>query len=112
MSIHAITMVLDFAPEHWIPATRMVALALADRVNQDGICWPSVADLQRRSGLSKRWVQYQLRIIEQDGWIERVGQGSNRCGQPVSNVWRWTMWSTGGVQRGAPGGVQPSAPPV
>lgn len=113
MSIHAITMVLDFAPSHWIPATRMVALALADRVNQDGQCWPTIADIQRRTGLSERWVRYQLRLIEADGWIELVRQGRhNAYGQPVNNVWIWRMWATGGGHSAAGGGGHPSAPPV
>ncbi len=33
-------------------AARLVALALADRADDAGRCWPSVADIQRRAGLS------------------------------------------------------------
>jgi hypothetical protein len=44
--IQAIALVLDFAPPHWSPSTRMVAVALADYANTDnGHAWPSVANL-------------------------------------------------------------------
>ena len=110
MSIHAITAVLDFAPTHWIPATRMVALALADRVNAEGLCWPSLADIQRRTGLSERWVRYQLRIIEADGWIECPGQRPSDSGRPVSNLWIWRKWLQVGGHPSAPKGGTPQPP--
>jgi hypothetical protein len=84
--IQAIALVLDFAPKHWTPSTRMVAVALADYANSDtGLCWPSISSLSRRSGLSGRQVQRCLRQIEADGWIERT------CGvQKVgTNLWTW-----------------------
>ncbi|CAB4185931.1 Helix-turn-helix domain containing protein [uncultured Caudovirales phage] len=83
--IQAIAMVLDFAPVHWSPSTRMVAIALADYANTDtGHCWPSIANLARRSGLSLRQVQRCLREIETEGWIER--DGVHRVG---TNLWIW-----------------------
>jgi hypothetical protein len=49
--IQAIALVLDFAPAHWSPSTRMVAVALGDYVNTDSsYAWPSVANLASRSG--------------------------------------------------------------
>jgi hypothetical protein len=46
--IQAIALVLDFAPAHWSPSTRMVAVALGDYVNTDSsYAWPSVANLAR-----------------------------------------------------------------
>jgi hypothetical protein len=92
VSIHAIVTVLDFAPDTWGPGTRLVALALADRVNQDGQAWPSLTDIARRSGLSTRQVRTHLRTIEGDGWIRCEGQRINGGGQPVSNLWTWTQW--------------------
>jgi DNA-binding transcriptional ArsR family regulator len=108
--IQAVATVLDFAPDHWNSGTRMVAIALADRVNQDGQCWPSVADIARRTGLSARMVKYHLRYLEDEGIITRNGQRIGTSGQPVSNLWTWRFWRIGGVQPIAPPGVQPTSP--
>ena len=82
--IQAIALVLDFAPAHWSSGTRMVAIALADYANTDtGYAWPSIANLSRRTGLCKRQVQRNLRIIEADGWIKK-GPDLQR-----STLWIW-----------------------
>jgi predicted Rossmann fold nucleotide-binding protein DprA/Smf involved in DNA uptake len=98
--IQAIALVLDFAPAHWSPSTRMVAVALGDYVNTDSsYAWPSVANLARRSGLSTRQVQRCLRQIEKDGWIER---------QPDTHRLGTTLW----IWRKRIGlGVTPTSPP-
>ena len=98
--IQAIALVLDMAPPHWSPSTRMVAVALADYANTDnGQAWPSVANLARRSGLSTRQVQRCLRQIERDGWIER---------QPDTHRLGTTLW----IWRKRIGvGVTPTSPP-
>ena len=83
--IQAIALVLDFAPAHWTPSTRMVAIALADYSNGDnGLAWPSIANLSRRSGVSVRQVQRCLRDIEADGWIVKAGIHSRG-----TNLWIW-----------------------
>ena len=83
--IQAIALVLDFAPAHWTPSTRMVAIALADYSNGDnGLAWPSVANLSRRSGVSVRQVQRCLKNIEADGWIVKAGIHSRG-----TNLWIW-----------------------
>lgn len=104
--------VLDFAPDTWSTGTRMVALALADRVNQDGQAWPSLADIARRSGINVRMVRRHLRVIEADGWIRCEGQRINGGGQPVSNLWTWTRWLQVGGNSSAGGGRHHSTPPV
>jgi Helix-turn-helix domain len=43
---------------------RMVLLALADRCNGAGICWPGLADLAARSGLRPRAIRITLRRLE------------------------------------------------
>ena len=108
--IQAVATVLDFAPDNWNSGTRMVAIALADRVNQDGQCWPSVADLSRRTGLSSRMVQKHLRYLEDEGVITRIGQRIGTSGQPVSNMWTWRFWRTGGVKYMTPPGVNYTTP--
>ena len=108
--IQAVATVLDFAPDNWNSGTRMVAIALADRVNQDGQCWPSVADIARRTGLSGRMVQRHLRYLEEQGVITCNGQRMGTSGQPVSNVWTWRFWKLGGVTPMSPGGRHPVHP--
>jgi hypothetical protein len=95
VSIQAIVAVLDFAPDHWSSGVRMVAIAMADRVNMDegGSCWPSIADIGRRTGLDRRTVQRHLRTLEDEGWIQNHGQRPGTTGgQPVSNRWTWEAW--------------------
>lgn len=88
--IRCIALVLDFAPDHWSSGTRMVALALADRVNQDWEAWPSLEDIARRTGLSTRQVRVHLRQLETEGVIQNCGQRiiGNHA---YSNLWIW-MW--------------------
>ncbi len=104
--IQAIALVLDFAPAHWSPSTRMVAIALADYANSDnGHAWPSVANLSRRSGVSVRQVQRCLRDIEADGWIERTSV--HRVG---TNLWIWRKRIGVGGDTHVTGGVTPMSP--
>ena len=92
--IQAIALVLDFAPAHWSPSTRMVAVALGDYVNTDSsYAWPSVANLARRSGISTRQVQRCLRQIERDGWIERATGDTHRLG---TTLWMRALLPAGG----------------
>lgn len=84
------SMVLDFAPEHWTSGTRLVALALADRVNQDWQAWPSLEDIARRTGLSTRQVRTHLRTLEADGVIVPTIR-RDKAGQRQTNLWIW-LW--------------------
>jgi len=106
--IAAIALVLDFAPSDWSPSTRMVAIALADYANTDtGHCWPSLANLSRRSGVSVRQVQRCLRTIEEAGWIER--RTTHKVG---TNLWTWCKRITVGGDTHVTGGVTPMSPPL
>lgn len=110
-------MVLDFAPKHWTTGTRLVALALADRVNGDSLeCWPSVADISRRTGMDRRTVQRHLRQLEAEGVITNQGQRTTKSGAHGSNVWVWNLLITfpqagqGGGSGAAPGSGNGAAP--
>ena len=111
--IQAMTMVLDFAPQHWTTGTRLVALALADRVNGDSLeCWPSLADITNRTGLKERQVQRHIRQLEDEGIITRLGQRAKKDGTPGTNVWKWHLLITlpqRGVIHDTPG-VSPTTP--
>ena len=88
--IQAISMVLDFAPEHWTSGTRMVAICVADYANSDtGWAWPSVRNMARRTGLSERQVQRHLRIIEADGWIRQGWTPQIKMTPGRTTLWIW-----------------------
>jgi len=58
-----------------------VLVALADQANDDGICWPSVGSISRRTRLSERTVQRALRSLVADRQISVTGAilgGSHR----------------------------------
>jgi Helix-turn-helix domain len=59
------------------PLDRLVLLALASRANAEGACWPSLADLARRTRLSRRQLQYALQRLEALGEL-RVVRGRGR----------------------------------
>ena len=110
MSLQAMTLVLDFAPEHWSSGRRMVALAIADRVGQDGTTWCSVADVGKRSGLHERMVRYHIKALIQEGVLMKEKRHRDN-GSQRSNLWIWVWTVPMGVQPTAPTGRQPTAPP-
>jgi DNA-binding transcriptional ArsR family regulator len=71
---------------------RLLLVALADRCNGVGICWPSVADLAARTGLKPRAVRNLLRRLERRKLIDttpRDGRTSKyrlRLLAPASNA--------------------------
>lgn len=104
--IEAVEYVLDFAPDDWPPGTRLVAVAMADRVNRVTLrCWPSIADLAKRTGLSERQVQRCIKVIEDAGWITRHPARVGVC-----NMWTWCGRPRWGVTPMSPGGVTPMSP--
>lgn len=61
----------------------LLALALADHAHDDGThIFPSIARLSEKTRQSERSVQYQLRRMEQSGWLVLVnaGIGGRRSG--------------------------------
>lgn len=62
-------MVLDHF--HGDPLSKLIFLTLADRANEDALCWPSRGDICARSGASPATVTRKLRALEREGWIAR-----------------------------------------
>lgn len=48
-----------------------VYVALAERLNHDGKCWPLVATLAADAGVKDRSVAYALGWLEANGWVQR-----------------------------------------
>lgn len=53
------------------PSAKLVLLALADRADAEGECFPSVADVVRRTNLGERTVQRELKALESAGLLQR-----------------------------------------
>lgn len=62
-----------------LPASeKIVLLALADNANDEGICWPSIATIARKSSKSERTVQAAIQSLKEAGLLSRqevVGKG-------------------------------------
>jgi DNA-binding Lrp family transcriptional regulator len=89
----------------------MVALALADRVNQDWEAWPSLEDIARRTGLSPRQVRTHLRQLETEGVIENRGQRVINA-QATSNLWIWLWRLEAWAEVHFPPGRKSTSPPL
>ena len=61
------------------PSEKLVLLALADWAHDDGRCWPSIAAVAKKSGVSERTVQRTLRDAEKSGLIKRTETRGKGC---------------------------------
>lgn len=64
----------------------LVMLALADHANDEGVCWPSVDRLARRSRVSRRQVQRILQLLTEAGHLEALEEGGGRGRTTVYRV--------------------------
>jgi len=94
MSIKVMTMVFDRYPAGG--NERLLALALADHARDDGTrIWPSVAELARKTVLSRSTVQRLIRSMLERGWLEQVHTATGRPGD--TNEYRVNAtWMAGG----------------
>src|SRR5690606_15345361 len=61
------------------PAQKAVLISLADNANDEGVCWPSVATISRRTCLSERSVQRAVMWLIDAGILrteERFGRST------------------------------------
>jgi hypothetical protein len=120
MSLRALTSVLDFMPDAATTKARLVAVAVADTVNDDtGYGWPSIDTLARRTGMSRRTVFRALDELEEMGVLTRVDRYEG--GRQTSSAYMWRLWKTlppnprndrEGCQRDTPGGDSTVTPGV
>lgn len=82
-------------------STLLVALALADQADDDGLCWPSVKYLAGKTRMSERAVQDRVRALVDSGEVNRIPRSGR------SNHYQFTFHP--GVFSGE-GGAE-SAPP-
>ena len=78
MSIKIMSRVWEAGPQK--QSDRFVLLALADHANDEGIAWPGIASLCRKTCMSERGVQVVLRRLEAAGWLQiETGKGRRNC---------------------------------
>ncbi|MFW6369361.1 MAG: conserved phage C-terminal domain-containing protein [Myxococcota bacterium] len=53
------------------PTERLVAIALGNHANEDGVCWPSWDRLKQTTGLSRASIGRSLSALEERGWIRK-----------------------------------------
>src|ERR1700683_4227444 len=59
---------------------KLVLLALADNANDDGVCWPSIKTICKKTCLSERGVQASLQRLIETNVLQRIirnGRSSN-----------------------------------
>jgi len=85
MSVHISSRIWDTIMDN--PTTKLVALALADMASDEGICWPSMRSLQRRTGISETQVRSHIRILQAAGILE-IEPRKAESGRQTSNLFR------------------------
>ena len=92
-------MSLDMSQGAWTadlaPPVKFVLLALADYANREGICWPSIDSLSKKTGLSRRQTQRHLKALRESGEIEIAEE---------ERGWRTRRYYLKGVSWAAPRG--------
>ena len=72
---------------------RLALLSLADQANDDGICWPSKQNLNRRINCAKRTADEAVLDLLRAGLVEGYS-GTKRNGRNTSNHYIMKAWMT------------------
>lgn len=64
---------------------RFVLLALADRADQDGYCWPAFKDIADRCAISRSTAIRAINSLEENGWLKRRVRLKNKSHERDSN---------------------------
>ena len=103
MSVRIMTAVFDRYPNGG--GEMLLALALADHASDDGTrVYPSIKALAEKTRQSERTIQYQLRRMEESGWLILVNAGNG--GRSMTSEYRISPeWIKGAeiapIQKGA-----------
>lgn len=66
---------------------KFVLLALADRADDNGYCWPGIPNIVLKTGLSRSTAIRGLGTLESDGWIQKRAR-RRRDGTQDTNAYR------------------------
>lgn len=103
MSVRVMTAVFDRYPNGG--GEMLTALALADHASDDGTrVFPGIKALAEKTRQSERTIQYQLRRMEESGWLILVSAGNG--GRSMTSEYRISLdWIKGAeiapIQKGA-----------
>lgn len=105
MSNTLVTIVRDKL-KHIKGPSKAVLVALADRANEDSICWPSHATIAADTGLGRSTVRKHVKLLADAGLLV-TEKRSTESGDSDSNRYRLTLGgmppdSTGGSPRSIP----------
>lgn len=64
---------------------RFVLLALADRADQSGYCWPSYNDIASRCAISRSTAIRTVKALEEEGWLSRQSRRKHHSSEQTSN---------------------------
>ena len=76
MSIKIMSRVWDDAP--FDGYTLLLLLALADNASDEGICWPSIETLMRKTRLPRRTVFQAIKNLTEAGWVQKIPPAEGR----------------------------------
>lgn len=68
------------------PSSKFTLLALADRADDNGFCWPGIENLMVKTSQSRASVFRALKELEAAGWIKRANR--YRDGHRITNIYR------------------------
>lgn len=68
------------------PNERFLLVALADRANHEGTCWPGYKDLAYRTGYTPRRVMQLIARLVKSGLVEKIERSGQR-GRQTSNLY-------------------------
>jgi hypothetical protein len=93
------------------PAEKILLLAIADYADDEGACWPSLATLVEKTGLSERSIRTHLRTLEHFDLLTTVERRRSN-GSQTSNRYVLHMDMTPPAKSaGAPGKLLPPQEP-
>lgn len=86
MSIELINATFKRGPRN--PSQLLVMVALADNANDQGVCWPRLTVVARKSRIAVRTAMRILERLEQDGWltIDRRSVPNTRNGRSLPGL--------------------------
>ena len=86
-----------------LPMLKFVLVALADHADDEGVCWPGLLGLARKTSLTRRTLLRHLNTLKRLGLV-KVEPRYDRDGRQRSNLYRLPVTNGGeGVTRDTPG---------
>jgi len=108
MSIDIMAAVWQSGPTN--SSDRFILLALADRANHSGYCWPSYSDIAKRCAVSRPTVVKAISRLEAGGWVElevRFKPDGSRNSNGIQIVMSRLGLADGGGKESLPQVVKP-----